>query len=122
MCAQPPLNIMILPFWWATLIPWNDQKQVVDYNKFLCHLLYIPLGLFFTLVFTMQNICYMPIAYFKHIFVLIQTLTNSDETMDDFGEKLQRAYTIIKFILFAPMILILAIPIDMIIFLKNLYS
>jgi len=62
------------------------------------------------------------VAYFKHTVVLIQTITDSDETMDEFSEKVTRFFTIIKFICFAPFILMIAIPIDMVVFFKNLYS
>lgn len=123
-CAQPPFNLMILPFWWITLFPWTDslKKYLYHYNLFLCHLLYLPLGLFFTAFFTIQNTLYVPVAYFKHSLVLIQTLTDSDETMDEFSEKVTRFFTIIKFIVIAPFILMIAIPIDMFVFFKNLYS
>lgn len=85
-------------------------------------MLYLPLGIGFTIFFTFQNFWYIPIAYFKHIVVLIQTLTDSDETMDEFSEKVTRFFTIVKFICFAPFILMIAVPIDMIVFFKNLYS
>lgn len=26
-CAQPPFNLMILPFWWITLLPWSEQMN-----------------------------------------------------------------------------------------------
>jgi len=26
-CAQPPLNLMILPFWWITLLPWSEEVK-----------------------------------------------------------------------------------------------
>lgn len=53
-CAQPPFNLMILPFWWITLLPWTEslKKYLYHYNLFLCHLLYLPLGLGFTAFFT----------------------------------------------------------------------
>ena len=123
-CAQPPFNLMILPFWWITLLPWTEslKKYLYHYNLFLCPLIYLPLGLFFTAFFTIQNLAYVPVAYFKHALVLIQTLTDSDETMDEFSEKVTRFFTIIKFIFVAPFILMIAIPIDMVVFFKNLYS
>ena len=92
------------------------------YNKFLCHLLYFPLAISFTVFFTFINIFLMPIAYFKHCFILIQTLTDSNETMDDLSEKIRRLFTIIKFIFGGPIILIISIFSDMIIFLYNLYT
>lgn len=64
----------------------------------------------------------MPIAYLKHTYVLIKTLSNSDETMDEMSEKVQRLFTIIKFIFAAPFLLFFAVPIDMAVFMKNLYS
>ena len=42
-------------------------------------------------IFTFLNIIYVPIAYFKHTLTLIRTLTDGDETMDEFSEKLHRA-------------------------------
>ena len=92
------------------------------YNKFLCHLLYFPLAIFFTVFFTFINIFLMPIAYFKQSYILIQTLTDSNETMDDLSEKIRRLFTIIKFIFGGPIILIISIFSDMIIFLYNLYT
>jgi len=42
--------------------------------------------------------------------------------MNEFSEKITRFLTIIKFIFVAPFILMVAIPIDMVVFFKNLYS
>jgi len=103
------------------MFPMSDES-LVKYNTFLCHLLYLPLGLTFMIVFTIQNVVYMPLAYFKHTMALIQTLTDSDETMDEFDEKLRRFYTIIQFIFLGPFFLVISIPIDMVNFLINLYS
>lgn len=73
-------------------------------------------------VFTLRCAIYVPIAYVKHTAALIETLTDSDETMDEFHEKLARFFTIVKFILFGPFILVFAIPIDAGNFFKNLYT
>ena len=35
-CAQPPLNAMILPFWWITIFPCFSDEFHVIYNEFLC--------------------------------------------------------------------------------------
>jgi hypothetical protein len=69
-CAQPPFNLMILPFQWITIFPLND-KFLISYNKFLCHLLYVMIAVTFTAIFTIMNIIYVPIAYFKHTLALI---------------------------------------------------
>lgn len=64
---------MILPFWWITLMPWDDSNAdfLEKYNLFLCHLLYLPLAFGFMIFFTIQNILYMPAAYAKHTLILI---------------------------------------------------
>ena len=124
-CAQPPLNLMILPFWWLTLLPWNDkfiEQYIYNFNQFLCHLLYFPFGVTVVLMFLVRCLFYVPLAYFKHSLVLIQTMTDSDETMDEFHEKLERFFTILKFIFFGPFILLGTVPIDVANFFVNLYS
>lgn len=120
-CAQPPFNLMILPFWWVTVFPLNDSF-LRSYNTFLCHLLYLPVGLVITTCFTLGNLILMPLAYFKHILSLINTLTDSDETMDELSEKIRRVLTIIYFIVLGPIILTLSIPINFIVFFCNLYT
>jgi hypothetical protein len=42
--------------------------------------------------------------------------------MDEYSEKVTRFCTIVKFIFAAPFILLIAVPIDMVIFFINLYS
>lgn len=124
-CAQPPLNLMILPFWWITLLPWSEdllKKYLYDFNQFLCHLLYFPLAIILTCFFILICLFYAPIAYAKHTIVLIETLTDSDETMDEFHEKLERFFTILKFAFFGPFILLSTVPIDAVNFFKNLYT
>lgn len=70
------------------------------YNKFQCHILYIPQAIIFTAGFCLFNTCYVPITYVNHTLSLIKTLTDADETMDELDEKLERAKTIFKFIFF----------------------
>ena len=94
----------------------------MKYNKFLCHCLYILIALTFTVFFTIVNIIYVPIAYFKHVLTLIQTLTDGDETMDEFSEKVQRFQTIIMFIFTGPLIFAASVPADSIVFFYNLYT
>jgi hypothetical protein len=64
----------------------------------------------------------MPFAYLIHTFTLIKTLTDSDETMDDFNEKFRRFMTIFKFILIGPIYLMISIPINAFVFFYNMYS
>lgn len=121
-CAQPPLNLMILPFWWITIFPCFSDEFHVVYNEFLCQLLYAPLALLFTLLFTIANVVTVPFAYVGHLYSLIRTLTDADETMDELEEKLERAFTIVKFFFFAPFILVVSIPVDSFVFAYNLYT
>jgi len=124
-CAQPPLNLMIVPFWWVTLLPWSQEfvdKYISDYNQFLCHLLYAPFAVAVTAIFTVRCVLYAPVAYVGHVVALIQTLTDSDETMDEFHEKLARFFTIVQFIFGGPFILVFVVPIDAANFFVNLYS
>lgn len=84
--------------------------------------MYAPLGFFITFGFTIINMLQIPVAYVNHVIVLIQTITNSDETMDELSEKLKRVVTIFKFIIFGPFFLILSIPINSFVFYYNLYT
>ena len=54
--------------------------------------------------------------------MLIETLTDSDETMDEFHEKLERFFTILKFAFLGPFILLFTVPIDAVNFFQNLYT
>lgn len=69
-----------------------------------------------------MNVFWVPFAYFGHLFNLIMTLANGDETMDDFEEKVRRFFTILKFFFFAPILLVVSIPVDYFIFMYNLYT
>jgi len=74
------------------------------------------------MAFTVQNIFYVPVAYVRHLLALINTLTDSDETMDEFDEKFRRFQTIIKFFILGPLVLLASIPIDMVLYFYNLYT
>ena len=86
-CASAPLNLMILPFWWVTLLPLKDEF-LIKYNKFLCYLLYFPIALTCTAIFMVMTTMYAPVAYISHLLALIKTITDADETMDELSEKL----------------------------------
>ena len=64
----------------------------------------------------------MPLGYFNHIYVLILTITDSDETMDELSEKLERVKTIFKFIIIGPIMLTTAMFTDLYKFWINLYT
>ena len=74
------------------------------------------------LAFTFLNVLYVPIAYFKHTLTLIRTLTDGDETMDEFSEKMTRLQTIIIFIFTGPIIFIMSVPVDSVVFFRNMYT
>ena len=80
------------------------------------------MAIVFTSLFTFTNLLYVPIAYVRHLLALINTLTDSDETMDEFDEKLQRFYTILKYFFLGPFLHLVSIPIDSFVFLYNLFT
>lgn len=65
---------------------------------------------------------FVPLAFFGHTIALIQTITDSDETMDELEEKLERGRTIVKFIFIGPVLLTLSVISDSYKFWINLYS
>ena len=72
--------------------------------------------------FTVSNVIMSPFAYIIHTVALIKTLTDSDETMDDFSEKFRRFMTIAKFIFIGPLYLLISIPINAFVFFYNMYT
>jgi hypothetical protein len=70
--------------------------------------------------FTSVNMVMLPIGYVSHLLSLIRTITNSDETMDEFDEKLDRVKTIMKFIVVGPFYILWSLPLDTYVFWKNL--
>jgi hypothetical protein len=69
-CAQTPFNLLILPFQPFILLP-IPEKYMIILNSFLCMVIYFPIGILLTLVFTALNICFVPLAYFGHTLALI---------------------------------------------------
>jgi hypothetical protein len=84
--------------------------------------MFLPINIILTLIFTAINVVQMPLAYVIHTVALIKTLTDSDETMDDFNEKFKRFMTIVKFIVIGPFYLLTSIPIDAFVFFYNMYT
>lgn len=120
-CSQAPFNLLILPFQIITFIPMSEESLKL-FNLFLCHVLYLPIGVVVTICFAIMDLAIMPWAYIGHTFTLIKTITDSDETMDELSEKVRRVFTIIKFIMLGPIILPLSIILDMMKFWWNLYT
>lgn len=85
-------------------------------------MIYFPISLILTFVFEIMNIFLVPLAYIKHLGVLIDSVANSDETMDELSEKLQRVFTIIKFAIIGLPLLIFACLLDAVNFWHNLYT
>jgi hypothetical protein len=98
------------------------EKYLIIFNTFLCHLIYIPIAALLVLAFSLFNILLVPLAYFGHIVALIQTITDSDETMDELEEKIERAKTIVKFSLVGPIYLSISVITDIYKFFINLYT
>ena len=119
--AVTPWNLLILPFQWITIFPLNDEllKKV---NLFLCKILYFPVAIILTIVFSLTTFFIIPLAYVSHLIALTGTLLDKDETMDDVAEKINRVKTILKFALLGPWFLLVAVPVDTYVFWINLYT
>jgi hypothetical protein len=85
-CAVPPLNVLVAPFQWAMLF--LDGDRLVTYNRLICHLLYLPISICLCVYFNVYNVITIPITYISHLIALVNTLLDSDETMDELSEKL----------------------------------
>tara|TARA_B110000285_G_scaffold201667_1_gene236446 strand:+ start:1078 stop:1422 length:345 start_codon:yes stop_codon:yes gene_type:complete len=99
-----------------------DGEKLITFNRWICHILYLPIAVIVTLTFCILNFLLVPVAYAKHLIVLIGTVTDADETMDELSEKLTRIVTILKFALVGLPFLIFASVIDVGTFMVNLYS
>jgi hypothetical protein len=120
-CAQPPFNLLILPFQIIMFYPFPEEK-LIYYNDKLCRILYFPIALVITLVFSLINMLLVPFAYLAHVYALTMTILNSDETIDELSEKLWRIVTIIKFMIAGPFMMLTSIPVDTYVFFINMYT
>ena len=64
---------------------------------------------------------FVPFAYFRLLYALIKTITDNDETMDEFHEKVNRVFTIIKFFFAGLPILTFSVFVDTFNFFINLF-
>lgn len=78
-CAQPPMNMMIFPLQWILIFSCYSDDFLRAYNEFLCHLLYLPLAILFTLDFLAIDIVSIPFAYFMTLFRLLRRLFKEDK-------------------------------------------
>jgi hypothetical protein len=85
-------------------------------------MLYFPIAVVVTCIFTVSNAFYVPIAWLKHLLALIGTLTSSSELLDEWSEKFVRFKTVVLFLIFGLVILTLSLPIDSYVFFYNLYT
>ena len=120
-CASSPFNIITTPFLPIYALPLSTNA-LLKLNKFLCNLLFAPIAICILMCHTTINAILVPVAYVQHTLALISTLTNADETMDEFSEKLRRFFTIVQFILGGWIFLILSVPFNSVIFFYNLYT
>jgi len=100
----------------------SDYSELLKkYNLFLCYILFTPIAMSLTLIFFILDLILVPIGYIGLIIGLIQTLLDNDETMDEFEEKVQRVFTILKFIVSGLFILLFSVFIDSYNFFINLF-
>jgi hypothetical protein len=113
----------------STFPPWNFLPLIlspfyfiltdtVAFNEVVCHICYVPVMVFVTIVFIVCNILIIPLAYFKGIFTKIQFLFNS-KIEKSVGK---RILTFFAFILFGLFILMINLVVDIGVFFKHLYQ
>ena len=116
-CAQQPLNILIIPFAWLYFII-EDDETLKKFNTCLCHLMYFPIAVILSIVFTVFNTLLMPVALMNHLLILtlkIFDTTTSKSTCEKIG-------TVLKFLLLGSLYLVMALVLDPIKFVYNLYT
>jgi hypothetical protein len=128
-CAQPPMNLMIAPFQWLLIVPCLSDRFLRAYNQFLCLLLYLPLSLFFTVIFCVLNVILVPWAYVRCVYGLLRKATAALEPEPAkcghsavTREEGHLWISLLQFTIFGPIILSLSIPVDCYVYYYNLYS
>jgi hypothetical protein len=120
-CATPPLNMMIFPFQWVIIFDCWTEEFLLSYNEFLCHLLYMPLAVIFTIVFAVINVFCMPSNYIVTSYRLFKSAITTDE-LDENDYICEDWITFFKWLIFGPLILLVSLPADAYVFAYNLYT
>ena len=84
----------------------------------ICHILYFPFAMIITIVFTVSNLVFFPIAYSVHILRLLTSLIKQPSLF----EMILRVILIVKFAIYGLFYFPIAIVIDMFVFFGNLYT
>ena len=110
----PPLNLLPLimsPLYFTRL---NQAKL----NTLVLHVCYIPVLLITTLIFIVFNLFILPFAFFKGIAVKVQFLFYRKSKI----KMNKRILSLLVFILFGILILLLNLCVDMVYFFKHMYQ
>lgn len=87
----------------------------------MCHIVYLPVAVIVVCWFMVKNAIYTVLAYIKHVYVLIDSLTQDNKKMDESQEKLERVKTILRFIALGPFFLTAAFFFNLSVFIGDLY-
>mmetsp|Transcript_8018 Transcript_8018/g.7094 ORF Transcript_8018/g.7094 Transcript_8018/m.7094 type:complete len:848 (+) Transcript_8018:309-2852(+) len=112
--AFPPWNVFPLLFSPLFFFMKNTRKL----NEFICYISYIPIMCVVSILFIVLNIVILPLAYFKGVLVKFQFLFNKKVEIP----VLQRILTMIIFVIFGPIILILNLCVDIYVFFLHLFQ
>lgn len=78
-CAKPPINLMIAPLQWILIFECFSDEFLLYYNHLLCHLLYFPVSIFFTVIFAAVDIFCAPFAYLITSYRLLMRIPIKEE-------------------------------------------
>jgi len=119
-CAYPPMNLLVYPCQWATSL-FDDSphnKRIKEHiNNTICHVLYLPYSLLTTVVFTICNLALAPVAYLRHSFRLLASISK----LKGFSNKSSRFGQLLLFMVSAPLFLLFSVLFEFFTFFIYLY-
>ena len=117
LCAKPPLNLIALPFF-PIFYCVKDKVILYYYNRFVCYILYSPIAILVTALFTILNVVLTPIAFIWGLVNLIVLFFQSKSCKSmclNFG-------LLLKYIVLTPLLLLISLPFNIFVFFINLFT
>jgi len=117
-CAQQPFNLVLAMFSPLMIVYQNNEVRLSQINEGICHILYLPFAMIITSIFTLFNLLTVPVSYSVHIIRLLTSIIKEPS----FYSMFLRVMLTIKFAIYGLFYFPVAIVIDMLVFLGNLYT